>query len=112
MKDIIFVKQQLSDKENSNKYLLKTELTELGYAYIFHGNSTNNVYFFIHPEHRSNGFGYLIFSHILKELKNITKYPHITLDIEKSNPHANNIIAKSGGLILSDDTHTHWILKL
>lgn len=112
MTNIKFIKQTFSDKENSTKYLLKTNNQELGYAHIYPNNSANNVYFFIHPQHRSNGFGFILFSYLIKELKEITKYPHISLDVDKKNTHANNIIAKSGGLILSEDKDVHWILKL
>ena len=110
--DIKFIKQETSDKENSNKYTLEEKMQELGYAYIYPNTSNNNVYVFIHPQHRSNGFGFTLFNHVIKELKKITNYPHIELDIEKSNTHINNIIAKCDGLILSEDNEKHWMLKL
>lgn len=112
MSEFSFVKQSISDKDNSNKYLFKAGNKELGYAYIFHNKSINNVYFFINPQFRSNGYGFLLFKNVIKELKNTTNYSHINLDIEQSNPHANNIIGKCGGLILSKDSQTHWLLKL
>lgn len=112
MTDIKFIKESISDKTNSNKYILKAESKELGYAYIYLNNSINNIYFFIHPQHRSNGYGSLLFSNIINELKTTTEYPFIKLDVEKTNVHTNNIIAKSGGLILSEDNNTHWIVKL
>ena len=104
--------QTNSDKENSNKYLLKSNQKELGYAYILNTGSANNIYVFIHPEYRSNGFGFLLFSNAIQQLRAINKYPHITLDIEKTNIHANNIVAKCGGMILSEDDKKHWLLKL
>lgn len=110
--EINFIKQTTSDKENSNKYLLKQETEELGYAYIYHNTSINNVYVFIHPQHRSNGFGFTLFNLVINELKTITNYQHIELDIDKANTHLNNIIAKCGGLILSEDNEKHWIIKL
>lgn len=112
MNNINFIKVPISDKENTNKYFLNTETEELGYAYINPSNSINNVYFFIHPQYRSNGFGTLLFSKIIAELKSTTQFPHITLDVEKTNIFTNNIIAKLGGLILSEDKNTHWIIKL
>lgn len=112
MTNISFTQQPNSDKDNSNKYLLKSNQQELGYAYIYPNNSTNTVYFFIHPEYRSNSFGSMLFSYLIKELKETTKYPHIVLDIDKTNTHANNIIAKNGGLVLSEDNDIHWLLKL
>lgn len=112
MKKIDFIKSPCSDKENTNKYLLKTDKEELGYAYIYPNASINNIYFFIYPNYRSNGYGYLLFSNLIKELKNTTNLPNIKLDIEKTNPHANNIVAKCGGLILSEDNLKHWLLKI
>ncbi|MBR1988234.1 MAG: GNAT family N-acetyltransferase [Clostridia bacterium] len=112
MKNIKFMKKIKSDQENSDKFSLKKDQQELGYAYIYHGDFKNNIYIFIHPEHRSNGYGNLLFSYIIRVLKLTTKFPHIILDIDKTNIHTNNIIAKNGGLILSEDTETHWMLKL
>lgn len=112
MKDIKFIKQSNCDKENINKYILKTNSQELGYASIDPNNSKNNIYFFIYPQHRSNGFGFLLFTYLIKELKETIKLPSIELDIDKTNIHANNIIAKSGGLLLAEDSKTHWVLKL
>ena len=112
MSTIKFAKQLVSDKENSNKYVIKTDLQEFGYAYIYHNSHINNIYFFVYPQYRSNGFGFLLFSHIIKELRNISEYTHIELDVDKQNTHANNIIAKSGGLLLAEDSQKHWVLKL
>ena len=112
MNNIQFLKQTISDQENSDKFLLKNKQIELGYAYIYHGDFNNNIKFFIHPQYRSNGFGSLLFINIIKELKNGTNYSHIKLDIEKTNTHANNIISKHGGLILAEDSLIHWIVKL
>lgn len=112
MKNIEFLKQAVSDKENSNKYILKNDIQELGYAYIYHGDFKNNIYIFINPKYRSNGYGFLLFSNVINELKNTTKYSHIILDTDKSNTHINNIIAKCGGLLLAEDSQSHWILKI
>lgn len=105
------LKLNVSDKENSDKYVLKFNEKEIGYSYIFHEAKNNNIYIFINQENRSNGFGSFLFGEMLKIIKS-SKLSHLFFDIEKPNYSANNIIAKFNGQILSEDDKKHWILKL
>ena len=105
------VKLNVSDKENSDKYVLKFNEKEIGYSYIFHEAKNNNIYIFINQDNRSNGFGSFLFGEMLKIIKS-SKLSHLFFDIEKPNYSANNIIAKFNGQILSEDDKKHWILKL
>lgn len=105
-------KQPLSDKDNTDKYLLKSDNKEFGYSYIYHGSNINNIYIFINPKYRSNGLGSILFKNMLKKVKTLISDSFILLDIDKVNTPANNIIAKNGGTILAEDLQTHWMLKL
>lgn len=105
------VKLNVSDKENSDKYVLKLDAKEIGYSYIFHEVKSNNIFIFVNQENRSNGFGSFLFGEMLKIIKS-SKLSHLFFDIEKPNYSANNIIAKFNGQILSEDDKKHWILKL
>ena len=105
------LKLNVSDKENSDKYVLKFNEKEIGYSYIFHEAKNNNIYIFINQENRSNGFGSFLFGEMLKIIKS-SKLSRLFFDIEKPNYSANNIVAKFNGQILSEDDKRHWILKL
>lgn len=105
------LKLNISDKENSDKFLLKFNEKEIGYSYIFQEAKNNNIYIFINQENRSNGFGSFLFGEMLKIIKS-SKLSHLFFDIEKPNYSANNIIVKFNGQILSEDDKKHWILKL
>ena len=41
------LKLNVSDKENSDKYVLKFNEKEIGYSYIFQEAKNNNIYIFI-----------------------------------------------------------------
>ena len=105
------LKLNVSDKENSDKYVLKFNEKEIGYSYIFQEAKNNNIYIFINQENRSNGFGSFLFGEMLKIIKS-SKLSHLFFDIEKPNYSANNIIAKFNVQIFSEDDKRHWILKL
>lgn len=107
----VIIKLNDSDVKNSSKYILKNKDIELGYSYIFDSAPNNNVYVFIHPEHRSNGYGSYLFGEMLKIMKSLGSKA-IKFDIEKTDVCANNILAKFKGLLLSEDENAHWILKL
>ena len=90
------LKLNVSDKENSDKYVLKFNEKEIGYSYIFQEAKNNNIYIFINQENRSNGFGSFLFGEMLKIIKS-SKLSHLFFDIEKPNYSANNIIVKFNG---------------
>ena len=100
------LKLNVSDKENSDKYVLKFNEKEIGYSYIFQEAKNNNIYIFINQENRSNGFGSFLFGEMLKIIKS-SKLSHLFFDIEKPNYSANNIIAKFNGQILSEGDKEH-----
>lgn len=110
-KNLKVIKLKTSDKPNSSKFMLKLNNKEIGYSYIFPNNDSNKIYIFINEDMRSNGFGSKTFEQLVKLLKQ-SNLDHLIFNIEKSNICANNIIAKFGGKLLSEDNCKNWLLKI
>lgn len=105
------LKLKASDKENSDKYIIKKENITIGEGYIFN-REDNQIFVYIKPEFRSNGYGSLLFEKLL----NIVKKGDIKIlkfKIETQNVCGINIICKFGAVLLSaSKDYTHYVLKV
>ena len=88
------IELKTSDKENSVKYLLKSNDNEIGYGYIF-AKEINPIEIYIYENYQSNGYGKLLFNSLLNILKN-KGLKGILFEIDESNYRFINIIGQAG----------------
>ena len=87
--------------EGKNYFKLLKDSKMIGTA-IIKQDEDDRLYIFIKKELRGNGYGKILFSEILKELKN-RGYNDITIKFQKNNIPMLKIVTSNGGLHLSTD---------
>lgn len=104
------VRKQTGEKQIET-YLLQNDVAQLGYATVDFNAKDNNIYVFINPEHRSNGYGSYLFAEMVKMFKQ-KNVQDLKFNIEKNNTNAINIIVKNNGKLLLEDRQAHLVLKI
>lgn len=105
------IKCDMSDRINSDKYILQDNEKQIGYGYII-DSEINPIDIFINEEERSNGYGELLFSQLLKIIKQDNKKPLI-FEVKKTNYRISNIISKLGALhITTIEDKNRWVFPL
>lgn len=93
------VKEKFPEGEYCYKFLKDDKM--IGVASINKDNE-DKVYIFIKKELRGNGYGKILFSEVIKELKN-KGYSEVIIRFEKDNIQMLKIINHNGGKHLSTD---------
>ena len=82
--------------------LLREEKGIIGFALVDNNAKVNNIYVEVELEHRSNGYGKLLFNEALKEYSK--KFNKKELEFKIMNKNLINIIiSKSGGIQIDND---------
>lgn len=93
------VKEKFPEGEYCYKFLKDDEM--IGVASINKDNE-DKVYIFIKKELRGNGYGKILFSEVIKELKN-KGYSEVIIRFEKDNIQMLKIVNHNGGKHISTD---------
>ena len=101
-----------SNKENMEQFDFLDGEILLGSGYINGNLTSNNIYVYVVPQYRSNGYGTQITEYLMDLLKQMSK-ESITLTIEIDNVHANNMLLKCGAVHLSSfDGYVKYVLPI
>lgn len=90
-----------SNMENMEEYDFLDNEILIGSGYININVKMNNVYIFVKPEFRSQGYGSYITKHMIEKLYN-NNINQITILLESENTHACNMIEKFGAINVSN----------
>lgn len=101
----------VSDKENSLKYVLKIQDIEIGCGYIFN-REINPIEIYIYEEYQSNGYGKILFKALLEIVKEQGVMGMI-FELEEYQFRFINIISQSGALQIGrNDSKIKYLLKI
>lgn len=88
------LKSRNSDKENSVKYVLKEQDTDIGYGYIY-SREVNPIEIYVYEKYQSNGYGKALFNFLLNELKQ-SGVKGAIFELDESQYRFKNIISQAG----------------
>ena len=90
------IELEMSDKENSVKYVLIVNSEEVGYGYIFN-RETNPIEVYIDDNYQSNGYGKLLLNSLLNILKE-KGLKGVTFKLDENDYRFINIIKQAGAV--------------
>lgn len=109
---MIVERVSISNIDNMEEYDFFEKEILIGSGYINYNIKMNNIYIFVKPEFRSQGFGCYITKHMIELLCN-NNIKQVTIVLERENKHACNMIEKFGAIDVSNlDGFTKYILPI
>jgi len=104
-------KQSLKLNLADNLYVLKLDSKIIGYG-KFNDNYNNRIDIYIEKAYRGNGYGKLLFSRMIEEVKTLNVHD-INIIFDKRNIQMKKIVSGFGGKLISiDDDMIKYILPI
>jgi GNAT superfamily N-acetyltransferase len=99
--NMIVERVSISNIDNMEEYDFFEKEILIGSGYINYNIKMNNIYIFVKPEFRSQGFGCYITKHMIELLCN-NNIKQVTISLERENTHACNMVEKFGAINVSN----------